>query len=208
MTTPATSKVWFTSDSHFFHANVIQYCNRPFSSVEEMNRILISNWNSVVDQQDVVYHLGDFSLSFRAVELFTRELNGTKFLVPGNHDSCHSYNKKARTEEKRWNRIAQYEELGWSVLPEQITLDLGKDIGEVLMCHHPYSWDSNGTEGGSDKYARWRPVDDGQRWLLHGHRHSTIQDNLDRRMIDVGVDANEYTPTSLETIKELILANS
>jgi calcineurin-like phosphoesterase family protein len=52
-------KVFFTSDTHFGHANIIKYCGRPFASVEEMNRELIARWNAVVGPRDTVYHLGD-----------------------------------------------------------------------------------------------------------------------------------------------------
>ena len=52
--------LYFSSDHHFFHANVIRYCNRPFGSVQEMNEALILNWNKTVTNDDIVYHLGDF----------------------------------------------------------------------------------------------------------------------------------------------------
>ena len=51
-------KVWFTADTHFGHKNIIRYCQRPFVDVEEMNRVLIENWNSVVSPDDLVFHLG------------------------------------------------------------------------------------------------------------------------------------------------------
>ena len=54
--------IFFTSDTHFNHSNVIQYCNRPFSSLDEMNAKLIENWNERVNENDIVYHLGDFAM--------------------------------------------------------------------------------------------------------------------------------------------------
>lgn len=55
------SKVFFTSDHHFGHKLIIDFESRPFSGVEEMNRTMIENWNSVVGEGDTVFHLGDFS---------------------------------------------------------------------------------------------------------------------------------------------------
>lgn len=80
---------WFTSDTHFFHKNIIRYCKRPFSSVEEMNEVLIDNWNSVVKPGDLVYHLGDVAMGYNKGEfekLWPR-LNGSKRLIVGNHDN-------------------------------------------------------------------------------------------------------------------------
>lgn len=53
---------FFTSDTHFNHANIIRFCNRPFKDVEQMNETLIANWNRVVGTNDIVFHLGDFCL--------------------------------------------------------------------------------------------------------------------------------------------------
>ena len=55
------SGVFFTSDTHWGHANIIRFCSRPFVSVEEMNDILIQNWNNVVPKDGIVFHLGDFA---------------------------------------------------------------------------------------------------------------------------------------------------
>jgi calcineurin-like phosphoesterase family protein len=82
------SNVWITSDNHWGHKNIIKYCNRPFSSVEEMNETLIDNWNSVVKSTDMVYHLGDFGFGKPEylLDIFKR-LNGSrKVLIKGNHD--------------------------------------------------------------------------------------------------------------------------
>ena len=56
------SKVFFTSDTHFYHGNIIRFCNRPFKSVEMMNETIISNWNNTVGQDDIVFHLGNHDL--------------------------------------------------------------------------------------------------------------------------------------------------
>jgi calcineurin-like phosphoesterase family protein len=79
--------VFITSDTHFFHANIIKYCNRPFANPEEMNAVLVKNWNAKVDPHDEVYHLGDFALSTpQQAEKIREQLNGNIFLVKGNHE--------------------------------------------------------------------------------------------------------------------------
>jgi calcineurin-like phosphoesterase family protein len=77
--------IFITSDTHFHHANIIGYCNRPFSSVEEMDEILVQRWNETVKPGDKVYHLGDVYMKKRDGSIL-RRLNGTKVLVIGNHD--------------------------------------------------------------------------------------------------------------------------
>lgn len=81
------SKIFYTSDTHFFHKNIIKYSNRPFKDIEEMNYRLILNWNAVVTNQDIVYHLGDFGFA-RAEEnnKIAMQLNGQRFMLLGNHD--------------------------------------------------------------------------------------------------------------------------
>src|SRR5574344_1354629 len=49
---------FFTSDTHFNHANIIRFCNRPFKDVNQMNEVLIENWNRVISQGETVFHLG------------------------------------------------------------------------------------------------------------------------------------------------------
>jgi calcineurin-like phosphoesterase family protein len=78
--------IWFTSDTHYGHANVIEYCKRPFKDVQEMNEALIENFNSLVKPEDEVYHLGDFSFSRDPYRVASR-LNGRIHLILGNHDN-------------------------------------------------------------------------------------------------------------------------
>ncbi len=82
-----TPRVFWTSDTHFGHAAVIGYCNRPYASVEEMDRALVKNWNDVVGPRDTVYHLGDFCMGPKTnIAKYRRKLNGDIILVAGNHD--------------------------------------------------------------------------------------------------------------------------
>ena len=76
--------IFFTADTHFGHANIIKYCDRPFKTVEEMNEEIIMRWNQVVTPKDSVYHLGDFC--FGDPEKYMERLNGTLFLIRGSHD--------------------------------------------------------------------------------------------------------------------------
>lgn len=190
--------IYFTSDNHFWHTNVIKYCARPYASVEEMNEALIENWNNTVGPNDTIYCLGDFSLAIRPVETITQRLNGIKYLVPGNHDWCHSYNRKSKSEEKRLQLVEKYTQLGWIVLPEQATLDI-EGIGTVKMCHHPY----HVTHDYDDKYSKWRPENDGS-WLLCGHVHESWL-KVDK-MINVGVDVWQMKPVSIDEIRKIILS--
>jgi calcineurin-like phosphoesterase family protein len=111
---------WFTSDTHFGHANIIKYCNRPFADSVEMNEALIANWNAVVGPKDLIYHLGDFAFGredYNFDALFNR-LNGLIVFIKGNHDRL-----AWRNRGKFYNAHDSYHEV-------QIN---GKDI---TLCHY------------------------------------------------------------------------
>lgn len=80
-----SNKVFFTSDFHANHANIIKFCDRPWKTKEEMTEVLIENWNSVVSPDDIVFNLGDFmwSSSWNPV---LEKLNGHIYLIWGNHE--------------------------------------------------------------------------------------------------------------------------
>ncbi len=110
--------VFFTSDTHYGHRRVIEHAKRPYQNLEEMENAFVENWNRVVTPGDVVYHLGDFHFGKRDdVERVLRRLNGTKLLVPGNHDKSHVTTAK-----------------GWaSVSPLR---DITVDGHPVTLCHY------------------------------------------------------------------------
>lgn len=80
--------IYFTSDMHLGHVAIIHMCNRPFKNVEEMNKVLIRNFNSMVHKNDTVYLLGDVThrVSLDEANELISKLNGHKILICGNHD--------------------------------------------------------------------------------------------------------------------------
>lgn len=84
------SDIWFVSDNHFQHQNIIKFANRPFSDVIEMNSVMIDNHNKLIKQNDIVYCLGDFS--FCNPMQFLKCLNGKWHLIRGNHDHKRAIN--------------------------------------------------------------------------------------------------------------------
>ncbi len=82
-------KIFITSDHHWFHANIIKYCDRPFPSVTVMNIGMMLNWNEVVSPGDIVIHLGDFALTRKSSDMLStlrNQLNGTIIIIKGSHD--------------------------------------------------------------------------------------------------------------------------
>lgn len=173
--------VFFTADTHFGHAAIIRYCNRPFESVETMNQTLLETWNAVVRPTDIVYHLGD--VFFRSKEeertlTFVRKLHGKKYLVPGNHD-------QARHLEQLTGHF--------TVLPplHEVTFRDKGESARTILCHYPLeTW--NGVSRGS--------------LMLHGHVHGTLPGN--RQRTDVGVDAWNWMPVNLEQILARVQAET
>lgn len=201
------ANVFLSSDHHWQHANIIRHCDRPFSDVETMNEEMVERWNQVVAPGDLVYYLGDFSLTLGAVERITPRLNGKKYLIAGNHDHIHPYHRKARKPELLAANLKTYEEAGWLILDPIESLYINGIETPVTLCHFPYGYVPDYTDPRRDKYWKYRPMDRGQ-WLLCGHRHSKTQELLGQRCIDVGVDAHEFAPVSLDTITAIIRSQS
>lgn len=172
--------IWFTSDTHFGHANIIRLCSRPFASIDEMNEALIANWNERIDSDDTVYHLGDFAYkcSTQQIDCIFGRLNGSIHLVPGGHDGS----KGPRNSERL--TTAKVEPL-LTVKPDEKR--------HCVLCHYPLlSW-----------WNMRRGV-----VHLHGHSHSRepMRDPTVAR-IDVGVDAWGFRPVSWDEVKSLFVAS-
>lgn len=167
--------IYFTSDLHFYHENVIRFANRAFSNVEEMNHILIENWNQTVCSDDDVYILGDVTMkgTTYATEALS-QLKGRKYLIKGNHDRF-VQNKTFNQNLFEW--IKDYHELTYNNY-------------RFILFHYPIEeW--NGYFRGSIH--------------LHGHQHNHKDYNLNNlqngvKKFDVGIDANDMHPVSIEDI--------
>jgi calcineurin-like phosphoesterase family protein len=166
------SEVWFTSDTHFGHARVIEYSNRPFPSVEEMDEAMILNWNAMVRPGDRVYHLGDFSFHRpeRSVAI-ARRLMGQKYLVLGNHD------KRLRNEPDFLSHWIWARDLEGIAVADQ----------RIVLCHYAM--------------LTWNQSHRGA-WMLHGHSHGSLPRDSHSLRMDVGVDPMGYQPVSFETVRD------
>ena len=176
--------VYLSSDHHFSHENIITYCNRPYYNASEMDQDMVLKWNEVVQPEDLVLYLGDFSLGMGPLSR-VRELNGTKILKAGNHDKCFWSKDKDRVKSSLYIKAGFF---------DVILQDFYLDVGEMIrLDHFPYKNLEPGTP--SLKYDEFRPLDDGKK-LLHGHVHNRWK--VLRNMVDVGVDSWGMRPVSLK----------
>lgn len=199
------SNVFFTSDNHYYHANVIKYSNRPFlteadlaifdslkdkprdeqrkfrpspASVEIMNEEMIRRHNATVGPTDVVYFNGDFGFSNKNNLIAVLErLNGEKHFNLGNHDQDIIKYRQEFIGDKRFKSIRDYRELRI-------------DGQKIIMCHFAM--------------RVWNKSHHGA-WMLFGHSHGTLPPF--GKSVDVGVDAPhvtgkpEYRPLSFHEVK-------
>jgi calcineurin-like phosphoesterase family protein len=176
------SKVFFTSDTHFNHFNIIKSCSRPFKDEVEMNEALIENWNKVADDDSVIFHLGDFAWGgFSKWTPILERLKGHIVLIKGNHD------------QKNGPKTKEQEDEVFDFVTQQLYLRI--EGRPVFLNHFPFL-----CYGGT--YREPQDVV----YQLYGHVHSgpVSKEGLDiPRLIhafpsqyDVGVDNNNYTPVS------------
>lgn len=96
---------WFIADEHFAHKKIIEYCNRPFKNVEEMDETIINNFNSVVGENDLTIHAGDFCLikdKKIVYEKYINRLNGKHLNIKGSHDYWLPWKKSQQIWEKNF----------------------------------------------------------------------------------------------------------
>lgn len=189
---------WFTSDTHFGHANIIKYCDRPFASVDAMNKAIIKNWNSVVSPDDTVYHLGDVALGdINSSLACVGALNGYKILVLGNHDRPFMEQEKKNSAEGAFQAwMDRYRMFFQDVRHWRDVTIVSVENGnrEFRVSHFPYTGDHTP----ADRHSNERPIDVGMP-LIHGHTHKpdilTFSSKATMQ-IHVGMDAWNYFPVA------------
>jgi calcineurin-like phosphoesterase family protein len=194
---------FFMGDSHYGHANIIQYSKRPQyresdyvikdgrqvwiapvvkrARRDEMDAFLIARHNSVVKPSDTVWHVGDFCFGSTAdVIRYFRQLNGNFNILYGNHDeSLRNFASIIHLYDDLKNRIkflGDYAEINVQ----------GQDI--VLMHYAMRVW--NGSHHGV--------------WQLYGHSHGSLPDDPHALSFDVGLDCHNYYPVSFEQVKAIM----
>lgn len=175
----AGERVWFTSDTHYSHANICRATSkwpadetRAFDSIESMNNALVDGINSCVPVDGVLFHLGDWSFAGQdKIAEFRRRLNvQTIHLILGNHDH---HLAKGR-ELDQFSSVAPYREIE-------------VDGQEIVLFHYGCRvW--NASHKGS--------------WLLYGHSHGSLPPH--GRSMDVGVDTNVYRPYSFADVRSIL----
>ncbi len=179
-------KIYITSDTHFGHTNIIKYCNRPFCDVQDMDNQLIDNWNQIVKNDDLVFHLGDFAFGRVPLDIkrYFNQLNGKIILILGNHD-----NKLTKED---------YLKIGFQKVCDKWEGILFNTYCVFSHCQMLY-W--NKSEHGSIH--------------MYGHQHaeSDISDKIksiyaSNRRYNVGVDLNYYKPINIFDIINKIKNNN
>ena len=168
--------IYFISDTHFHHSNIIKYCNISFKDIIEMNEFIIGNWNKTVTSKDTIYHLGDFCLSNDdEIRNIFNKLNGNKILIRGNHDR---------------KPVKFYEDIGFKVLTHApIRLDEYK----LMLSHVPLP-DSKILDGYINLHGHIhnKKISDDYPKNYSEHKH-----------VNLSVDVTNYKPISLEEINEM-----
>ena len=192
--------IYFTSDNHFGHANILKWSKRTFKSAQHMEDEMVKRWNSRVKPADTVIVVGDFAfLNSQERERVVNRLNGFKILVQGNHD------KGTRCPK------------GFDLMVQQMRMTISGQ--KVSIKHYPLRYtgwqrvkaDFQSTEFVKKFFPRWfrhapryldrMPKDVGQ-WHIHGHTHSDQKFN--GRQIHVGCDAWDCYPVPMKQIEKYI----
>ena len=184
--------IYYIADTHFGHANILKYDNRPFMSVEEMNKTIISNWNLVVSDVDTVYMLGDvswYSLASRKTSGILNRLNGNKILIRGNHD-----NRLSDIDKKYFSQIRDYAEI--------TDYDVGANGVRIVLSHYPIPFYKNMPHGDYHFYGH---IHNGWDHNMMEHWRKEIENLYQRewRGYNVGcmMPYMNYTP---RTFREII----
>ena len=172
--------LYFTSDCHLNHDNIIEYAHRPFADIDGMNAAIIDNINKTVGIDDTLWVIGDFCMGREKIQ------NTSVFL---SRISCKDVNLVLGNHDPR-GHDDELLAAGFASISDYVEMRIGNKHQNGVLFHYGItSW--NGMARGS--------------YMLHGHIHSTPMYNMQNkrdglRRYDVGVDANGYAPVSADSI--------
>lgn len=173
-------KIFFTSDLHFSHSNILEFCPNRIKkygrTVPEMNENIIQDWNEIVSENDIAFILGDVSFgSINDTANYLSQLNGELHLISGNHDKRY-LDKKLFTV---WFKSIQ----------TYLEIQIGQQ--HLVLCHFPF--------------LEWSRCHWGS-WHLFGHLHGNEPDLIKQlkkyKCMDVGLDATGQTLVDFEYIEK------
>lgn len=182
-------KLFFTSDLHFNHNNIIRFCNRPFKDSKEMQEKLIENWNNTVSNNDIIFNLGDFNWfpTRHETKKLIDKLNGNKYFLLGNHDTIQMYEL--------------INDENFHLCQDITTIHLYKDniYYEIVLCHYPLA---------CYPHSIHKNV-----YQFFGHIH-TLKDTpltefekpltLNPNQMDVGIDRWDYKPIEFNELISIL----
>ena len=172
---------FYISDLHIGHQSILHLDNRPFATVEEMKNKIIENWNMVVDNKDYVYVLGDMFWNNNDIAEVMPQLNGTKFLIKGNHDRINSEHKKY------FEWIKDYAEI--------------KDNQDhVVLFHYPIAHWKNADYGYVHLYGHIHSGRDTR--PFNEYKDKMKGRNLPYECYNVGCMLHNYKPVTLEQLRK------
>ena len=176
-------KLFFTSDPHYGHENILKYCHRPFSSIEEHDEELIRLWNETVPEDGIVFILGDIGFcSETYLKTILNRLNGKIYWIIGNHD---------------WRRITPGIMNRFECITQQMVITVDNKL--VYLNHFPFLCYPD-----SDRHPVYQFFGHVHSGPLSGSSDISRLVHLNKRQYDVGVDNNEYKPISFQDIMKKI----
>lgn len=183
-----SKNIFFISDTHFGHANMLKFTNydgsrlRPFDSIEELDELMIQNWNERVKPTDKIYHLGDVVYRCKNRDQIMSRLNGEKVLIKGNHDR---------------------DQLGWYMKYFKDVRGTCHIDGNYLLSHFPIHPDSKGRfVRGLHGHIHAQTVMKKEYYVVdYGHELATSV-KPDPWYRNCCVEVNNYSPVPFELIKE------
>lgn len=202
-----STNTYFTSDTHWYHGNIIKHTERlefcsdsekdiirfgstedvrelqlSYESIARMNETLINRWNSVVPPDGNVFFLGDFALkcNVKQAREIRDQLNGKIYFIRGNHD---------QVADQIQNCFEWYKRLEEIQIQDPTVI---RGVQEITLCHYAMKV--------------WNKSHHGT-WCLYGHSHHTLPDDPNSRSLDVGVDGPDYNYTPLSYIQIQNLMN-